>query len=185
MRRLIGFFCAAALLLPVAAARADPPAALPARTIAALSASLAEAERRLGPADPQLLAVIDPLAQLQYRAAEIDRATALRRRALKIAIGAFGDASMPAAKAMTALARLYIERQRYLDAEPLLIVAGNILRSNRDIDEETETDILAGRAVIALAEGRREEARKLAGAAVVAGASNAGAAHRRAMRVLG
>ena len=189
MRRLIGFFCAAALLLPVAAARADPPAALSSKTIAALSASLAEAERRVGPADPRLLAILDPLAQLQYRDAEIDRATALRRRALKIAIGAFGDDSMPAAKAMTALARLYIEQQRYLDAEPLLIVAGNILRSNRDpgrdIDNQTQTDILAGRAVIALAGGRREEARKLAGAAVAAGPGNAGGAHRRAMRVLG
>jgi tetratricopeptide (TPR) repeat protein len=185
MRRLPNLFCAAALLLPVVAAAADLPAVLSRDTIAALSTSLAEAERRLGPVDPQLLAILDPLAQLQYRAAKIDRATELRRRALKIAVGAFGNESVPAARAMIALARLYIERQRYLDAEPLLIAAGNTLRGERHTESETLADILTGRAAIDLAEGRHKCARKLAEEAVAIGAHDNSVTHRRAMRLLG
>src|SRR5262245_43292884 len=72
--------------------------------IAALSEALAAAEDRVGPVHPDLLGILDPLAQLRFRDADITGATALRRRSLRIAVDAFGSDSVPAAKAMIALA---------------------------------------------------------------------------------
>jgi tetratricopeptide (TPR) repeat protein len=171
-------FCLTAIGVPAAGAANDP--------IAGPARALAEAERQFGTADPRLLSYIDPLAQHEYRAGDIAAATALRRRGLKLAIGAFGGASVPAATAMTALARLYIEGQHYLDAEPLLTAAANVLAEAPGAAIPALTDTLAGRAAIALAYGRRRCARNWAEQAVALGSEDdRSAPHRRALRELG
>lgn len=157
---------AALLCLIALYARADSPAPAQDDPIASLSRSLAAAEQRLGTAHPSLIAILGPLAQLRFQAADIAEATALRRRSLKIAIDAFGSDSVPAAEAMAALASLDIELQRYLDAEPLLITAGNVLTAHLGAEDPAMAPVLAGRARIALARGDNSCARKWAEQAV-------------------
>ena len=110
----------AALLAPLPG-RADESAA------ARLAATLAAKEAREGKSSPYLLPVIEELAQAHWRDGDLAAVDALRRRALGIAIGAFGCESASAAAAMASLAVLYIDRRRYLDAEPLLIIAERVL----------------------------------------------------------
>ncbi len=141
-------FCLIALaaLLPAAAAdEADTTR---------LTADLAAAEARDGGTSPSLLPVIDALAEAQWRDGALDRAAALRRRALGIAIAAFGCDSAKAADAMTALALVEIDRRHYLDAEALLIAARQALGE----DDTALAPVLAGLARVALARGDTDAA---------------------------
>jgi hypothetical protein len=122
-------------------------------TAAGLTRALAAVEAKEGKASPYLLPVIEQLAQFRLREGELGESSALRRRALDIAIKSFGSGSASAAEAMTALAMVAIDRRRYLDAEPLLIVAGNWLAGRVAPDQPVMVTILAGRARIALARG--------------------------------
>src|SRR6266566_2469523 len=112
---------------------------------AALTRALAAAEAREGKTSPYLLPVIEQLAQFRLREGDLGEAAALRRRALDIAIRRFGSASAGAAEAMAALAAVEIDRRRYLDAEPLLIIAGNVLAGRVAPDQPVLVTILAGR----------------------------------------
>jgi tetratricopeptide (TPR) repeat protein len=150
-----------------------------------LARSLAAEEHRLGPADPNLLPILAPLAQLRFEAADIAEATALRQRALKIALAAYGSSSVPAAEAMAALARLYIGLHRYLDAEPLAIAAGNVLSAEHGGEDAALAAVLADRARIALARGEAGDARKWAEAAVAIDVKAGEAPRSDRLRVLG
>ena len=165
--------------------RADPSSLAPENTSAALARSLAAEEQRLGPANPNLLRILAPLAQLRFEDADIAGATALRRRALKIAIAAYGNSSVPAAEAMAALGRLYIDLRRYLDAEPLAIAADDVLSSKLGAEGAAKAAVLADRARIALARGELSHAQKWAAAAVAADAKIGKAPHGDRLRVLG
>ena len=121
--------------------------------------SLAAAEQRLGTTHPDLLAILGPLAELRFREAEIAEALALRRRSLKIAVDAFGCDSAPAAEAMVALASVYIDLRQYFDAEPLLIIADNVLTDRRGAADPAMAPVLSGLARVALARGDKDSAR--------------------------
>lgn len=162
MRRGAAVVGAALACLAAFHAQADPRA----DAIAGLSRSLAAAEQRLGAASPDLLPILRPLARQHFENADFAEAVALRRRSLKIALDAFGDSSALAAEAMTALALLYIELQRYLDAEPLLIAAGNALTDELGADDPAMAPALTGRSAIALARGDKGCALKWAERAV-------------------
>src|SRR6266852_3669710 len=95
--------------------------------IARLTSALAAGEARDGRTSPYLLPVIEELAQAHRRDGTLGEAAALRRRALDIAVAAFGCDSASAAEAMAALAMLDIDRRRYLDGEPLLVIAERLL----------------------------------------------------------
>ena len=185
MRRFIGVAAAVLVFL------ANPPGRVVALATAedtdgaVLSRSLAQAEERFGPASPQLLPILAPLAQLRFQHAKLAEATALRRRALKIAIGAYGSGAVPAADAMAALARLYIVQRRYLDAEPLDIAATNVLSDRLDASNPVLAPVLADRARIALARGDDGDARKWAEEALAIDRKNGGAPAADRLRVLG
>jgi len=164
---------------------ADPSALAPQNTSAGLAQSLAAEEQRRGPADPNLLPILAPLAQLRFEDADIAEATALRRRALKIAIAAYGNYSVPAAEAMAALAGLYIGLHRYLDAEPLAIAANNVLSARRGGEGAEMAAVLADRARIDLARGEVSGARKWAEAAVAIDVKASEAPRSDRLRVLG
>ncbi len=134
---------------------------------------------------PDLLPILGPLARLRANEADFAGATALGRRSLRIAISACGSNSPTAARAMTALAALYIEEQRYLDAEPLLIAAGNGLTGRFGAEDPAMAPVLVGRAQIALARGERTDARKWAEQAVAIGAGAAPEERSRELRTLG
>src|SRR5260221_6714979 len=95
--------------------------------VARLTDALAAGEVHDGKTSPYLLPVIEELAQANLREGALGEAAALRRRALDIAIAAFGCDSASAGEAMAALALIHIDRRRYLDAEPLLIIAEHVL----------------------------------------------------------
>ncbi len=162
---LIGL-CLVALVALVAPASAAPRAAAEAGAVARLTQTLAAEETENGRTSPDLLPVIEQLARAQFRAGALDEATTLRRRALAIAIAAFGCDSPRAAGAMGALARLDIDRRRYLDAEPLLIIAERVLAGRAGPDDPAMAAILADRARIALARGERQPAEAWARRAV-------------------
>jgi tetratricopeptide (TPR) repeat protein len=146
---------------------------------ARLSQSLAAAEQRLGPSHPDLLALIEPLAQARFRDGDFAAATALHRRALRIAREAFGPASVEAAEARVALALSYVEMQRYLDAEPLLIGARIDLTQALGADAPALAPVLCALARIAAARGADRDAVAFARQAVAIDAS------REPLRVLG
>ena len=107
---------------------------------------------------------------------------------LKIAIAAYGNASVPAAEAMAALARLYIELRRYLDAEPLAIAADerSVAPGSGDPKIPRLAPVLADRARIALARGETSHARKWAEAGDRASTKEIdGAPRSDRLRVLG
>ena len=162
MSRAAAIAGAALVCFAVFYARADPRG----DGIAELSRSLAAAEHRLGTSSPDLLPMLGQLAQLHYENADITEAIALERRSLKIAIAGYGGDSAPAAQRMTALAALYIELQRYLDAEPLLIAAGDALTVRFGADDPAMVPVLTGRSDIALARGDNSAASKWAERAV-------------------
>lgn len=188
MQRFSGAVAVAAALYLVAAAASG--AAVVSLTPAAddavaLAQSLAEAEQRLGSASPKLLPILAPLAEFRFEQADLAEATALRRRSLKIAVAAYGNTSVPAAEAMAALAHLYIERRRYLDAEPLVITAFNLLRGQFGISDPALAPVLADRARIALARGDDNLAREWAEEAVAIDKKSGGAAESDRLLVLG
>src|SRR6266478_8744340 len=80
--------------------------------VARLTSALAVAEAHDGRTSPYLLPVIEELAQAQLRDGALGAAAALRRRALDIAVAAFGCDSA-SAEAMAALALIDIDRRRY------------------------------------------------------------------------
>jgi tetratricopeptide (TPR) repeat protein len=165
--------------------KADPPSPTEPDRSAVLARSLAAAEKRLGPGNPNLLPILAPLAQLRFESAEIDEATALRRRALKIAIAAYGSSSVRAAEAMASLARLYIDLRRYLDAEPLVIAAGNVLSARLGVEDAAMAAVLADHARIALAQGDKSRARKWAEQAVAIDDKVVGTPRTDRLRALG
>jgi tetratricopeptide (TPR) repeat protein len=122
-------------------------------SIAGLTQALAVAESRAGVASPHLLPLLDRLAGAQVDDGALAEATASRRRALKIALTAFGSSSRKAAEAMTALAEIDILQHQYLDAEPLLTAASRILSGRREADGPALATGWAGLARIALARG--------------------------------
>jgi tetratricopeptide (TPR) repeat protein len=185
MRRGIGL--AAAALVFMAAARPGAAAAPSAQADASavLVRTLATTERHLGPTAPELLSILAPLAELRFERAEFAEAAALRRRSLKIAIADFGNRSVPAAEAMAALARLYIELRRYLDAEPLTIAAADILRDRLGEANPALAAVMADRARIALARGDDADAQKWAEQARAIDQKSRRASQSGSLRVLG
>ena len=135
-------------------------AAEPADEATGLMQRMTAAEHQNGPKSPALLPILASLAQLRFEQGELAEATALRRRSLKIAIAADGSASIPAAEAMAALAYLYIERRRYLDAEPLAIAATEVLTERLEPSDKALAPVLADHARIALARGDIDRALK-------------------------
>ena len=85
---------------------------------------------------------------------------------------------------MAALVNLYIEQRRYLDAEPLAIIATNLLRDRLGGANPALAPVLADRARIALARGDKGEARKWAEEAVEIDRKN-GTRQSSRLRVLG
>jgi tetratricopeptide (TPR) repeat protein len=150
-----------------------------------LSQSLAAAEQRLGTSHPDLLAIIAPLAQSCFRDADIAEAKALRRRALKIAIDARGSDSVPAAEAMLALASLYIDLRQYFDAEPLLIIAGDVLTTRLGAEHQSMAPVLSHLASIALARGDKRSARNWIERAVAIDEKNHSDDRSERLRTLG
>jgi hypothetical protein len=146
----------------IAAVATSGPAGSADGSIAGLSRAVAAVESRAGVASPHLLPLLDRLAGAQFDDGALGEATASRRRALKIALTAYGGASTKAAEAMTALADIDILQHQYLDAEPLLTAAANILGGRRDADNPATTASLAGLARIALARGDTKLAEALA-----------------------
>jgi tetratricopeptide (TPR) repeat protein len=120
--------------------------------------ALAAGKAQDSKASARSLSVIEGLAQLQQRSGALDEAVALRRRALDIAASAFGCDSLRAAEAMAALALTDIDRRRYLDAEPLLIVAARVLTTRGAAVYPAGATIFAGLARVALARGDTEPA---------------------------
>lgn len=160
-------------------------AATPNDTSATLVRALAATEQRVGPSSPELLPILSPLAQLRYESGAFSEATELRRRSLRIAIANYGSTSVSAAEAMTALARLYIEQRRYLDAEPLAIVATGTLRDQPGKPSTALAEALGERARIALARGEPEVAERSAEEAIAIDKDNGGAPHGEHLRALG
>jgi hypothetical protein len=175
---------AVALCFALTAPAAEPTAGN-ADALAQLTRALAAQEAQQGKTSPYLLPIIEQLALLRLRGGELAEAAALRRRALAIALARFGSDSASAAEAMVALAQLEIDRRRYLDAEPLLIIAGNALAGRVAADHPVLAALAAARARIALARGEAAEAIALGEQAVAIARRNP---HRRTtepLRALG
>jgi tetratricopeptide (TPR) repeat protein len=153
--------------------------------LAQLTRALAATEEKEGATSPYLLPVIEEIAQLHQRHGELSEAAALRRRALDIAVTRFGRDSSSAAQAMVALALIGIERRRYLDAEPLLIVAETVLSERVAADHPAMAAIFAGLARIALARGETAKAYASAERAVAIARRNPHGRSTEPWRVLG
>jgi len=154
-------------------------------SVAALNRALAVQERRDGAASPHLLPLLERLAGAQFYDGDLSEATALRRRALKIAVIAFGSDSADAGAAMTALAEVEIDQHRYLDAEPLLIAAANIMPARLSAQSPVMSAILSGLARIALARGEPKPAEAWANRAVAIAEHGKAARSSGPLRVLG
>jgi tetratricopeptide (TPR) repeat protein len=154
-------------------------------SVAALTRALSAVEAKEGKTSPYLLPVIEQLAQLRLREGELGEAAALRRRALDIAVKRFGGHSASAAEAMVALASTEIDRRRYLDAEPLLIVADTVLSERVAPDQPVVVSLLAGRVRIALARGDITAADAFARRAVELAGHNPHRRSTEALRVFG
>jgi tetratricopeptide (TPR) repeat protein len=140
------------LALTAAAAPAETPATM------RLAATLAVTEAKQGKSSPALLPLIDALARAEFVTGALDTTTTLRRRALTIAITAYGSGAVRSAAAMTELAWAYLDQGRYLDAEPLLIAANRIFASRPDAPVAAKAMALAGRARVAVAHGDTDAA---------------------------
>lgn len=161
------------------------PALAEAEAVARLAEGLAAAELRDGKASPDLLPVLEELAQAQSRDGDLGAAVETRRRALDIAVRAFGCDSPHAAEAMTALALADIDRRHYLDAEPLLIIAESVLKEHGGGDLPAMATIRAGLARIALAHGESEPATAWAEQAVATAHRNPDRRSTEPLRALG
>src|SRR6266700_4213950 len=153
--------------------------------VARLTSALAAGEAHDGRTSPYLLPVIEELAQAQLRDGALGETAALRRRALDIAVAAFGCDSASAAEAMAALALIDIDRRRYLDAEPLLIVAERVLTARVAADQPAMATIFAGLARIALARGEIPPAEAWAGRAIAIAKRNPHGRSAEPLRTLG
>jgi tetratricopeptide (TPR) repeat protein len=176
---LIGICVIGATAYAASPGRADEGA------VARLTRALAAEEAHDGKTSPYLLPVLEELAQAQLRDGALGDAAALRRRALDIAIAAFGCDSPSAAEAMAALAVLDIDRRRYLDAEPLLIVAERVLRGRVDPDHPAMATVFAGLARIALARGDNKPAEAWARRALKIAQANPQGRSAEPLRTLG
>ena len=176
---LIGACAMAFAIAPIPRGHAAEDAA------ARLGRALAAAEAQNGVASPRLLPVIAKLAQAHQRDGALGDAAMLRRRALDIAIATFGADSVEAAEAMAALAMLDIDRRRYLDAEPLLIIAHGLLKDRASADQRAVAMIDAGLARITLARGKLNPAERWARHAVAAAQAAAPGRSAEALRTLG
>jgi tetratricopeptide (TPR) repeat protein len=105
-------------------------------------------------------------ARQRFRAGDFAAALALRRRLLALAIRNSGSASRPAATAMAGLASLYLAMQRYLDAEPLLLVARRDVLAQGGSSDPALLPVLCGLARVARARGAAKQAQEWAAAAV-------------------
>jgi tetratricopeptide (TPR) repeat protein len=130
--------------------------------VAGLSRALAFEESRSGAESPHLLPLLEQLAGAQFDDGALAQAAESRRRALKIALAAFGSQSADAADAMTALAEIDILRHDYLGAEPLLTVAANVLSARLGAGNQALSQPLSGLARLALARGDVKLAETLA-----------------------
>jgi tetratricopeptide (TPR) repeat protein len=142
-----------ALALLAASAGVHRAAAADGRSVAGLSQSLAVEESRSGAASPHLLPLLDRLAGVQFGDGALDDAAESRRRALKIALTAYGGNSPSAANAMVALADVELLRHRYAEAEPLLLAAVSALEARGGPDDAALAEPSAALARIALARG--------------------------------
>ncbi len=153
--------------------------------VARLTRALAAEEADDGPTSPYLLPLIEELARAHLRGGALGDARALRRRALDIAIAAFGCDSPSAAEAMAALAMLDIDQRRYLDGEPLLTAAERVLSIRVDPDHPAMAMVFTGLARIALARGDTGPALTWARQAVAIAAHNPHNRSAEPLRVLG
>jgi len=153
--------------------------------VARLTHALAAGEAHDGRTSPYLLPVIEELAQAQLRDGALGEAAALRRRALDIAVAAFGCDSASAAAAMAALALVDIDRRRYLDAEPLLIIAERVLATRVADDQPAMATIFSGLARTALARGDTKPAEAWASRALAIARRNVHGRSAEPLRTLG
>jgi tetratricopeptide (TPR) repeat protein len=153
--------------------------------VARLTRALAEGEAHDGRTSPYLLPVIEELAQAELRDGAFGEAAVLRRRALDIAVAAFGCDSASAAEAMATLALIDIDRRRYLDAEPLLIIAERVLSARVPADHPAMATIFAGLARIALAHGDKVAAEDWASRALAIARRNPDGRSAEPLRTLG
>ena len=138
------------------------------------------AEDTDGLASPPML---EAAAQDQLRAGDFEQATALRRRALRLTLAAPDDELPARTQAIAALARAYIDRYRWLDAEPLLIVAAEMLPEAQQAG--LGAAIFAGLARVALARGDAAAALAWAMRAVECGNSDPQQTSAEPLRALG
>lgn len=175
LRRCVWFLCFALAAPPAGNAddRAESrPSQAPGATQAATDAD-----------DPALLPVLEARAREQRCAGDLGQVAALRRRALRIALAAFGPAAPATVRAMAGLAGAYIDHRAYLDAEPLLIVAA---RMRTEIEENGfGTAVFAGLARVALARGDTGAALAWANRAIDSVRRNPPHASAEPLRVLG
>ena len=168
-------------VVAVVAARAYPGEGVVARLTQALTA----AEARAGKTSPDLLPIIDRLARAERRDGALGQAAALRRRALDIAIAAYGHDAALTAEAMAALAMIDIDRRRYLDAEPLLLIAEPGLRGRVGADPALLATIDAGLSRVALARGETGPAEAWSRRAVAIAGADPRQRSAEPLRVLG
>src|SRR4051794_22280366 len=132
---------------------------------------------------PALLSQLDATAHTLWRAGDLTQEAALRRRALRIALAAFGPESLATARAITALALAHIDRRRWLDAEPLVILAARMLPDAHK--DRLGAAIFAGQARVALARGDADAALAFARRAVESARHNPRDASAEPLRALG
>ena len=153
-------------------------------TTAGLHKTLAIAEARTGRLSPQLLPLLDRLAGAQFDDGALADAAESRRRALRIALAAYGPGSLDVAQAMVALAELRVLERQYGDAEPLLIAALPVLEARLGADSPALAHPLASLARIALAQGDLAAAESWARRAAALAARRPAAESGEALRVL-
>lgn len=176
---VIGIGLSAAVLLAQGAQAADT------RSVAGLSRSLQIAESRSGAASPHLLPLLDRLAGAQFDTGALSEAAELRRRALKIALRAYGAESANTANAMIAFADVEILRRHYAHAEPLLSAAVPVLAARLGANAPVLAAPLAALARIAVARGDLPAAEGFANRANGIAARRQYAASTEPLRALG
>jgi tetratricopeptide (TPR) repeat protein len=183
MRRPTGIsICAGVMLAVASAAHGGEPET---GVIAGIQRSLAAEAAQEGPDSPYLLPLLEQLAAAQFRGGQLAEATKARQRMLRIAIAAFGTDAATTAEAMAALATSEIDRQRYFDAEALLIAAGNVLTDRLGADSQALIPVLTGLARIDLARGEVAAAKVRAERAAALMAANRFPRSAEPLRVLG
>jgi tetratricopeptide (TPR) repeat protein len=156
------------------------------RSVTGLTKRLATEENRSGTASPLLLPLLDRLAGAQFDDGALSEAADSRRRALKIALRAYGGQSINAAHAMIGLADVEVLRHHYVDAEPLLSTALAVQQAHLGADNPALIGPLASLARIALARGDTTEAETWANRAnTIAARHPVAAISSEPLRVLG